>query len=187
MTRNVTLVKKVCLVGDSGVGKTSLIRRFVLDIFDDSYLTTIGAKITKKNMVLDLPEYDCHVDLCLLIWDIAGQKEFGLFHEMYLQGVEGAFIVADSARRETFFSVPGIVDLIDRHGDDIPTIILMNKCDLAEPPAIDLKEIRDLANRRGMALLSTSAKSGVNVQLAFEGLGKMVAVAWAKKEEWTVR
>jgi GTPase SAR1 family protein len=75
LTTNVELTKKVCLIGDPGVGKTSLIHRYVLDLFDDSYLTTIGAKVTKKMVGLDVADCDLHVNLNLMIWDVAGKKE----------------------------------------------------------------------------------------------------------------
>ena len=181
MTITVELMKKVCLIGDSGVGKTSLIRRFVLDIFDDAYVTTFGAKVTKKKMAVDLPEGDMHINLNLMIWDIMGQKQYKLVHEMYFKGMEGAFIVTDLTRHNTFFSLKEAVSMVEHNAANIPIMILLNKCDLAEPSSFGLNDVRTLASQRDIPVLATSAKTGMNVELAFSQLGRMVGEAWLKK------
>src|SRR5436190_19423530 len=67
---------KVCLVGEAAVGKTSLIRRFVQDDFDDRYITTLGAKVSKREIVFDMPDRK-QIQMDITIWDIMGEKEFG--------------------------------------------------------------------------------------------------------------
>ena len=67
---------KVCLCGEGAVGKTSTIRKFVYDTFDDSYVTTIGTKVTKKVVNAEYPERDLQVEVKMLIWDIMGQRDF---------------------------------------------------------------------------------------------------------------
>ena len=176
------LIKKVCLIGDPGVGKTSLVRRFVTDLFDDHYLSTIGAKITKKGMVLDVPERELHIKLTLMIWDVAGQKEYRAFHEMHMKGMEGVIAVADLTRKNTFDSLKATIAMADRTGVSIPVVFLLNKCDLAEPSQSDLKDIRTLASQRLIPVLAVSAKTGLNVELAFERLSRMMVEAWAKKK-----
>jgi len=183
MTTTVDLVKKICLMGDSGVGKTSLIRRFVLDVFDDSYTTTIGAKVTKKPTILYLPERDLQVNLGLIIWDVAGQRDYKMFHEVYLKGMEGALVVADLSRQNTFSGLKSIMTIADRAAANVPMIFLMNKCDLAEPSPDDLKDVRTLASQRGIPVLATSAKTGMNVELAFNQLGRKVVENWLEKKE----
>jgi small GTP-binding protein len=178
MATNVELVKKICLTGDPAVGKTSLIRRFVLDLFDDTYLTTIGAKVTKRKMVVDFPDRAQKIDLNLMIWDVAGQKEYRQFHEMYLRGMEGVIAVADLTRKGTFSGLDAAIRLADRTGTEVPTIFLLNKCDLADAPYEELKAIRTKASQQGIPVLVTSARTGTNVELAFEKMGRMVAEAW---------
>ncbi len=183
MTVTYDLVKKVCLIGNSGVGKTSLIRRFVLDLFDDHYVTTIGAKVSKKSTVLYLQDRDVQVNLSLMIWDVAGQKDYKAFHEVYFRGMEGAIVVADLTRQNTFSGLKEAVALADRAGTDIPMVFLMNKCDLAEPTSVDLKDVRTLASMHGIPVLAASAKTGLNVELAFSQLGRKVVDNWLAKRE----
>lgn len=179
---NVDLVKKICLIGDPAVGKTSLIRRFVLDLFDDNYLTTIGAKITKKKITLEFPERSLHINLSMMIWDVTGQKEYALFHEMYVQGMEGVLAVADLTRNNTITGLKAAISLADRIKANVPMIFLLNKCDLADPSSVDLKEVMTLASQRGIPVLATSAKTGINVELAFQKMGRMVAGVWIKNK-----
>ena len=174
MTTNVDLVKKVCLIGDPGVGKTSLIRRFVLDLFDDHYVTTIGAKVTKKEVQLDLPERDIRANLGMMIWDVSGQKDYKIFHEIYLNGMEGALVVADLTRQNTFSSLRSVLTMAERTGTDVPMAFLLNKADLAEPSPADLKEVRTMASQNAIPVLATSARTGMNVELAFHKLGRML-------------
>jgi small GTP-binding protein len=176
------LIKKVCLLGDPGVGKTSLVRRFVTDLFDDSYLSTIGAKITKKGLQLDLADLGLRVRLTLMIWDIAGQKEYRAFHEMHMKGMEGVLAVADLTRKNTFDSLKATLSMADRTRSDMPMVFLLNKADLAEPSGTDLKDVRTLASTRDIPVLATSAKTGLNVERTFDQLGRTVAEAWAKKK-----
>jgi len=176
----VELVKKVCLIGDPGVGKTSLIRRFVTDLFDDSYLSTIGAKVTMKSMAFDNPERDTHIDLNLMIWDVSGQKEYVMFHEMYLKGMEGVLAVADLTRKDTFGSLKAAIHMADKTAPNIPMIFLLNKCDLSEPSSLDLKDVRTLASQRDIPVLATSAKTGMNVELAFNQLTRKILERWLK-------
>ena len=182
MTNTVQLAKKVCLIGDPGVGKTSLVRRFVFDMFDDEYLVTIGAKVTRKELSLDLPRRDLNVKLSLMVWDIAGQTRERMFQGTYLSGLEGALIVADLTRPETFSSLTDAIAMAGRSTTHIPMVFLLNKADLAEPSADGLKDIRTQASRMAFPVLATSAKTGMNVELAFSQLGRLILNDWQKKK-----
>ncbi len=101
------LKTKVCLVGDNAVGKTSLVRRYVLDQFDDRYLSTLGAKVTKKELRLDNPKGGGAVLVRLTIWDIMGQPSFReLLRDAYFRDAQAALAVADVTRRETLDQLP---------------------------------------------------------------------------------
>ena len=90
--------KKICMVGDFSVGKTSLIRRFVDRQFSDKYLSTVGVKISRKAVELEGGEGDKKT-IQLLIWDIEGQTKFKAIAPSYLQGSKGVIIVADVSRQ----------------------------------------------------------------------------------------
>ena len=182
-TRTVHLMKKVCLIGDPGVGKTSLVRRFVYDIYDDKYISTIGAKVTRKAFGLDLPGQDLRVELSLLVWDIAGQGREQMFRGSFLKGLEGAIVVADLTRPETFTSLGDVVAYSERQPAYVPTIFLLNKCDLADPSTADLDDVNVLADAKKIPVLPTSAKTGKNVEEAFSRLGRMIVDRWQKNRE----
>jgi len=157
-------VKKICLLGDGEVGKTSLIRRYVLDQFDDQYIQTFGAKMTKK--VLDLED----VDLKLMIWDVLGQKTHKALHSSYYAGTNGALLVCDMTRPETFEHLrQWSADLFEVSGP-IPIIVLGNKCDLEMK--VDPRELEEFAATLNCSAMLTSAKTGQNVPEAFLALGQ---------------
>ncbi len=178
MPTNVELVKKVCLIGDPGVGKTSLIRRFVQDEFSDDYLSTIGAKVTKKEKFIDINQEDLRIHLVLMIWDVAGQKEYQQFHEMYLKGMEGVLAVCDLSRRNTFDRLQNALQLVEKNAGGIPMVFLLNKADLVDPATVDLRQVNALAAQKGIAVLTTSAKTGQNVEPAFSKLTMMILRDW---------
>lgn len=177
----VDVVKKVSLIGDPGVGKTSLIRRFVLDQFSDDYLSTIGAKVTKKEMLIDVREQDLRIHLILMIWDVAGQKEYQQFHEMYLKGMEGVLAVCDLSRRNTFERLKDSLALVAKHAPGTPMVFMLNKCDLVDPSTVDLREVEALAGQKGVPILPTSAKTGLNVEATFSKLTMMIIRDWLAK------
>ncbi|HUT27072.1 MAG TPA: Rab family GTPase [Methanomassiliicoccales archaeon] len=157
-------VKKICLLGDGEVGKTSLIRRYVLDIFDDQYIQTFGAKVSKK--VLDLED----VNLTLMIWDVLGQKTQKALHTTYYAGANGAFLVCDMTRPETLEHLRHWVDDLQEVAGDIPIIVVGNKCDLEMK--IDPLDLQHFATEIRTPMLLTSALTGEGVQEAFQALGQ---------------
>jgi small GTP-binding protein len=178
MPTNVDLVKKVCLIGDPGVGKTSLIRRFVQDRFSDDYLSTIGAKVTKKEKLIDVAQEDLRIHLVLMIWDVAGQKEYQQFHEMYLKGMEGVLAVCDLSRQNTFERLQNAMQLVEKHAGSIPMVFLLNKADLVDLEKVDLRSVNALAAKKAIPVLPTSAKTGHNVEPAFSKLTMMIIRDW---------
>lgn len=165
------IMKKICLVGDPAVGKTSLIRRYVYDTFDDKYLYTIGAKITKKVMNIKYLMHD--VNLTLMIWDIEGQKGIGKSHSTYYKGAEAAIIVCDVTMKETLENIPRWGDAVFKVTGEIPLVFLANKIDLPNK-AFDEEEIKDAASEFKAPYLLTSAKTGENVENTFLTISKLL-------------
>jgi len=165
---------KVCLVGDIGVGKTSLIRRFVLDTFDDRYIATIGTKVTKKSVPCVWRGDEALMDL--VIWDIMGEKGFRqLLKESYFEGAHGILGVCDLTRRDTLSDLYGWIDLARANAGDVPFIFLGNKADLKAKVAVQEAELAAIAEAHGAYYFFTSAKTGHNVEESFAGLADQLA------------
>ena len=172
-----TLTKKISLLGDPAVGKTSLIQRFVYDAFDDRYLSTIGAKITKKTQTFmpdKYPNLSQDTNLTFLIWDIAGQKAFKSVHQAYYRGSEGALIVCDITRRETLDNMLDWISELYKVVGNVPALILINKYDLKDQVSFGEKEINSVASQVRIPYYFTSAKTGHNVEAAFQTLGEFI-------------
>jgi small GTP-binding protein len=157
---------KLCLVGDFQVGKTSLIRRFVLDEFDDHHLETIGTKVSKKTINVDNPTEEGLLRVRLMVWDVMGRKEYGdLLREAYFYGAKGIVAVCDLTRPETVESLREWIGSVRHVTGGVPVHILANKADLEA--AVDEKAIADLAAEYESPYHLTSAKTGKNVEVCF--------------------
>ncbi len=155
--------KKICMLGSFAVGKTSLVSRFVDNMFSDKYLTTIGVKIDKKIITVQ------QLDLTLVIWDIAGENGFHQIHGTYLRGMSGYLLVADKTRASTLDTVVSIKKTVGQAFHDTPCVLLMNKMDLAGQWDVQESTI-DKLSEEGWDVFRTSAKTGQNVEEAFNRL-----------------
>jgi small GTP-binding protein len=157
--------KKICLLGEFAVGKTSLVRRFVEGRFDDRYLSTIGVKITRRQLIRPYGK------LNLLLWDLAGSDEFnGQIRANYLRGAAGALIVCDLTRSETLSGFRRYVEQIQAVGLSIPLIFVGNKVDLPEARVISDDELAAAAHQFNAPYYLSSAKTGENIEVIFEQL-----------------
>ncbi len=153
------ITRKVCLIGDFGVGKTSLVQRFVRNVFSHEYLTTVGVDISVKTLDLAGGE-----TLKLVIWDIAGSDRMSSVKRSYLQGAAGYLLVADATRPATLHTALELKALVDRELQRPPSVALLNKCDLQPPHATDLPG--------GLDWQRTSALTGEGVEAAFRRLAE---------------
>jgi len=164
---------KVCLVGDIGVGKTSLIKRYVLDTFDDRYIATIGTKVTKKTLPVMWRHAPAALDL--VIWDIMGEKGFRqLLKESYFEGTHGVLAVCDLTRRDTLADLYQWIDLVKANAGVVPFVFLGNKADLRAKVFVQEPELAAVAEEQRAPWFLTSAKTGLNVERAFAGLAEQV-------------
>ena len=166
------LMKKICLIGDGAVGKTSLIRKFVFDSFDDDYIMTIGSKVTKKQITIT--DADTNYHLTFMIWDILGQRVHNNLHATYYSGAAGAFIVCDMSREETIQNLEEWIEVFRGVNKTAPLILLGNKSDLVEDLEEAKAKIGRIAEKYGLIYHVTSAKTGDNVDLAFQELAEMM-------------
>ncbi len=163
------IIKKVVLLGDPGVGKTSLIRRFVKDYFSDDYLSTIGAKVTEKDLRFQAQAGETL--LHLVIWDIAGQQGLAGIKPNLFKGAQGALVVCDLSRRQTFDGLGTWILHFRQQCGAHPFCILANKWDLYDRRDFDYRESEGVAKAYNVAHYCTSAKTGENVERAFRTLG----------------
>ena len=159
--------KKVCMLGDFSVGKTSLIERFVYNRFDDAYLSTIGVKISRKSV-----ELGENTMAHLLLWDLAGGDEFSGTQASYLRGAAGALLVCDLTRQETLAAIKEYAGQLQTIQPKAHVIIVANKADLTEQREISETDLRNLATILEAPLFITSAKTGEQVEEAFFTLAR---------------
>ena len=153
--------KKIVLLGHFGVGKTSLIRRFVENSFTDNYKVTIGVHITKK--VVTLPD---NTSVSLILWDLEGTDRLQDVRDSYLLGTHGIFFVFDVTRPSTFQDLGRDLEIVQSKAVNVPIKVIGNKVDLVNPD--DLKQL--LADQNITSDFLTSAKTGETVEEAFRDL-----------------
>jgi small GTP-binding protein len=165
--------RKVLLIGDGAVGKTSLIRKYVMDKFDDKYIATIGTKVTKKE--IELKDSGRNIILTMMIWDVLGQKGYRSIQSASFKGADGVILVCDFTRLDTLKSLeeywlPNIGDNISK----LQCVFTANKSDLKGSAQFSMEDLQIIASRYGSSAFSSSAKTGENVEELFINLGKML-------------
>ena len=156
--------KKVCMLGASAVGKTSLVRRFVKGIFQDRYLSTIGVKIERKDTRV------AGHDLTMMLWDLHGEDDVTEVRASYLRATAGCLLVADGTRGYTLKRLLTLRERVVSAAGDVPLVLVLNKCDLAD--AWDVDEEGDaLEGLEDLPRIKTSALDGTGVEQAFQLLG----------------
>ncbi|MEO1335869.1 MAG: Rab family GTPase [Myxococcota bacterium] len=154
--------KKVCMLGSFAVGKTSLVRRFVSNVYDDKYLTTVGVRIEKRDLHID--DYDVR----LLLWDLHGEDRFQFVRPSHLRGAAGYVLVVDGTRPDTVAVAETLRDRARETLADVPYVVVLNKADLEL--SVDPDEVQ---SRLGQTVHITSAKTGDGVKVVFESIARL--------------
>jgi small GTP-binding protein len=167
---------KICMIGGTAVGKTSLVMRFVRSIFNSRYTTTIGVNVLTRQV-----ERDGRI-ANLVLWDLSGEDEFQSVRASYLRGAAGYLLVIDGTRRETVATALSLDERTRRTIGSVPSVVVLNKVDLAaswevEPPSLDALSERSAIVQR------TSAKTGEGVDEVFDRL--VDAILKEQGESWT--
>ena len=157
------LKKKICLLGSFGVGKTSLVARFVHSLFSDKYHTTVGVKIDKKILTVGDEE------VTLMLWDMAGEEDGAPVKLNQVKDASGYLLVIDGTRAKTLEVAQSIQQRLIAEIGPKPFLALINKADLRDTWEIPDSTWADLT-AAGWTLIETSAKSGQHVEEAFLGL-----------------
>jgi len=168
-------VFKIVILGNAAVGKTSLINQFVENAFREDYKPTLGANIIRKDV--DIDGEDAHTKIRLIMWDLAGQEKYSVIRSMYFQGCEGALLVYDVTRYNTFDSIKSkwLRDFKKYIRKEGVYILIGNKTDLNDQRVVPTEKGKDLAeNIQASHFIETSAKMGENIEEAFLLLVKQI-------------
>ena len=157
--------KKICMIGATGVGKTSLVRQFVKSIFSEKYHSTIGVKVDKKVVRLEENE------VTMMLWDLQGEDDEFKIRPSFLRGASGYILVIDQTRYETLEIANLIQKMIETEFGEIPFYVLFNKNDLIDKIEISKEQMNSFVEDSDR-IMRTSAKTGENVEKAFHQLAE---------------
>jgi Ras-related protein Rab-1A len=160
---------KLLLIGDSGVGKSCMLLRFADNSYTESYISTIGVDFKIRTIELE------GKSVKLQIWDTAGQERFRTITSSYYRGAHGILVCYDVTDMESYTNVLQWLEEVKRYASDTVNIIVIgNKCDLVTKRVVDSADAKRLCTDRGYQYVETSAKSGTNIEQAFNDLAIMI-------------
>lgn len=168
MARDYDHLFKLLIIGDSGVGKSSLLLRFADNMFSGSYITTIGVDFKIRTINIDGEKVK------LQIWDTAGQERFRTITSTYYRGTHGVIVVYDVTSADTFVNVKRWLHEIDQNCDDVCRVLVGNKNDCPERKVVETADSQRFAEQMGIQIFETSAKENINVEEVFNAITKMV-------------
>ena len=160
---------KVLLLGNSDVGKSSMLLRFVDSVWNDAFIPTIGVDFKVKTLEIN------NKRVKMQIWDTAGQERFRTVVSTYFRGAHGILLLYDVTNKDSFKNLENwLIEIEKNSNQKVLKILIGNKCDLTEDREITTEEGQTFANRNGMEFMETSAKMNTNVSEAFTTLGKLM-------------
>lgn len=159
------------MLGDFAVGKTSLVRRFVYDRYEDKYISTIGVKVSRKTV--SFSHNGEMTNMVMMLWDLAGSEEFNQVRASYLRGAAGAVLVCDLTRSETLNSVKKYAANFSKN-PDVQFVLAANKSDLTDGYELTADQVQQVAANLGIPFYLTSAKTGNEVEEIFLHLAHLL-------------
>ena len=160
--QRIKLTFKILLLGDSAVGKTSLLTKYVNNTFQEQHIATIGVEYKDKYIIKN------DFNIRLQIWDTAGQERFHSISKNLYRGTNGVLFVYDITSKESFDNLKHWIKEFQDVEGDIKGVILGNKYDLKEERVIQEKDVINFSEQYQMPYLETSAKDNINVKEGFE-------------------
>jgi small GTP-binding protein len=168
MSETTDIKMKICLLGDGGVGKTSLVYRFIQNRFATDFKSTLGVNLLKHEVMID------NLRITVQLWDLGGQDKYEGLRKLYLDGSQGALLVFDKTNKASYENLDKWVSSFRDLRGEKPMMLIGNKLDLKEFIVIDDPTAKSYAETNHMEYISTSAKTGEQVETAFTSLIKEV-------------
>ena len=167
---------KLVVVGDSGVGKTNLIKRFANNTFNSNSKATVGVEFLSKSFKINNTVFKIE------IWDTAGQERYKSITAAYYKGAKGALVVYDITSKISFENIDKwMLEIKEKSSKDLKLMIIGNKCDLKDGRQVSNEEAMRKAKDTGIALMETSALDSTNVKEAFHDLLKEMYIEISAK------
>ena len=160
--QKIKLSLKILLIGDSQVGKTSLLLKYTEHIFPEEHIATIGVEYKDRFIIRD------NYNIRLQIWDTAGQERFHSITKNIYRNAHGVLFVYDITNRESFNNIKNWIRDLQNVGNDVRAAILGNKLDLESNRVIKHEEIEEICREYNMPFLETSARENINVNEGFD-------------------
>lgn len=177
MARDYDHLFKLLIIGDSGVGKSSLLLRFADNTFSGSYITTIGVDFKIRTVTVDGERVK------LQIWDTAGQERFRTITSTYYRGTHGVIVVYDVTSGESFANVKRWLHEIEQNCEEVNKVLVGNKNDAPDRKVVLTEDALRFAEQMGVQLFETSAKDNINVEDMFLFVTRKVLRAKQEQRE----
>ncbi|MCB1612699.1 MAG: GTP-binding protein [Xanthomonadales bacterium] len=161
------VARKICMLGDFAVGKTSLVGRYVRSTFSEKYLTTVGVKVDSKRV-----EIEGSGAVKLVLWDLAGKSELDSLNRSYIRGAHGLMLVADGTREASLRAALYLLMQSQKQLPGVPVVLMVNKLDLIDRWEVSASDISRL--QQSLPTFRTSALDGEGVEAAFSELGRLL-------------
>lgn len=162
---------KILIVGDSNVGKTSLLLKYTDGYFPESHVATIGVEYKIKTIKLkSFP----NIPIKLQIWDTSGQERFRSLTQNFFRNANGVLFVYDLSAKKTFENIKEWMTVSQSAESDFKALIIGNKCDLEEERKVSQETLKKFCEKKNIKSFETSAKNNINVSETFETLAELI-------------
>jgi small GTP-binding protein len=157
------MIFKIVLIGNTSVGKTNILSKYLTDQFDPDSKATVGVEFGTKNFKIE------NNIVKVQIWDTAGQERYRSITTAYYRGAAAICVCFDITNRESFNNLEMWFDEVGKYTDnDVDKVVLANKCDLEDERKVKNEEVANFEKEHGIKIMNVSAKTGEGIENAFK-------------------